>query len=60
MDFALHKLASSESESLTSMHYDTRWTHEEMSCAGWLPRHDRDKKRIIAEQWQRSLWGGWS
>jgi hypothetical protein len=41
-----------------SLHFDPRWTHEEMSACGWLPRHDRDKKRIIKESWKRTQWGG--
>ncbi|GFH13282.1 uncharacterized protein HaLaN_09133, partial [Haematococcus lacustris] len=52
VDFALAKLDSRES----SMHYDTRWTHEELR---WLPRRERDKRRIMKETWQRSQWGGW-
>jgi len=41
-----------------SLHFDPRWTHEEMSACGWLPRHDRDKKRIIQRDWRRMQWGG--
>jgi hypothetical protein len=41
-----------------SLHFDPRWTHEEMSACGWLPRHDRDKRRIIKENWRRTQWTG--
>lgn len=34
-----------------------RWTHEELR---WLPRRERDKRRIIKEGWYRTKWGGWS
>ncbi len=34
-----------------------RWTHEELH---WLPRRERDKRRIIKEGWYRTKWGGWS
>jgi hypothetical protein len=52
VDFALCKLESSD----RSLHYDPRWTHEELH---WLPRRERDKRRIIKQTWQRSQWGGW-
>jgi hypothetical protein len=34
-----------------------RWTHEELS---WLPRRERDKRRILKDGWFRSKWGGWT
>jgi len=52
VDFALAKLSADE----RSMHYDPRWTHEELS---WLPRNERDKRRLIKENWVPSQWGGY-
>jgi hypothetical protein len=34
-----------------------RWTHEELR---WLPRRERDKRRIMSEGWYRTQWGGWA
>eukprot|EP00798_Chlamydomonas_sp_ICE-L_P004153 gene4153-14251_t len=51
VDFALGKLDTGKS----SLFYDTRWTYEEM---GWLPRCERDKRRIINENFERGQWGG--
>ncbi|KAG2489734.1 hypothetical protein HYH03_011841 [Edaphochlamys debaryana] len=56
VDFALSRLLDDDPEA-RSMHYDTRWTHEELH---WLPRRERDKRRIIKEGWYRTQWGGWS
>jgi len=53
VDFALAKLETGE----RSMHYDPRWTHEELR---WLPRRERDKRRIIEQGFVRSQWGGWA
>lgn len=52
VDFALAKL---DAKGKKSMHYDPRWTHEELK---WLPRRERDKRRIIKENWYRTQWGG--
>ena len=52
VDFALTRLDEGGDRSLF---YDPRWTYEEM---GWLPRSERDKRRIIKETWQRSQWRG--
>lgn len=52
VDFALAKL-NAEKKSLL---FDPRWTHEELN---WLPRRERDKRRIIKQEWQRTQWGGW-
>jgi hypothetical protein len=54
VDFALAKLDASGKR---SMHYDPRWTHKELK---WLPRRERDKRRLIKEGWYRTQWGGWS
>ncbi len=56
VDFALSRLMSDDPEA-RSMHYDSRWTHEELH---WLPRRERDKRRILKEGWYRTKWGGWS
>lgn len=53
VDFALAKL---DAKGKRSMHYDPRWTHEELK---WLPRRERDKRRIIKENWYRTQWGGY-
>ncbi|KAF8072754.1 hypothetical protein HT031_000414 [Scenedesmus sp. PABB004] len=53
VDFALAKL---DAGGKRSMHFDPRWTHEELH---WLPRRERDKRRIIKEGWYRTQWGGW-
>eukprot|EP00878_Enallax_costatus_P021104 GHUV01022335.1.p1 GENE.GHUV01022335.1~~GHUV01022335.1.p1 ORF type:complete len:288 (+),score=107.45 GHUV01022335.1:350-1213(+) len=53
VDFALAKL---DAKGKKSMHYDPRWTHEELK---WLPRRERDKRRIIKENWYRTQWGGY-
>jgi hypothetical protein len=53
VDFALAKL---DAKGKRSMHYDPRWTHEELK---WLPRRERDKRRILSEGWYRTQWGGW-
>jgi hypothetical protein len=37
--------------------FDPRWTHEELH---WLPRNERDKRRIIKEGYFRTQWGGFS
>jgi hypothetical protein len=34
-----------------------RWTHEEL---GWLPGHERDKRRIIKDGWFKTKWAGWA
>jgi hypothetical protein len=34
-----------------------RWTHEELS---WLPRRERDKRRILKDGWFRTKWSGWA
>ena len=52
VDFALVKL---EERGEKSMLYDPRWTHEELR---WLPRRERDKRRILKEGWKRTQWGG--
>ncbi len=54
VDFALSRL---DEDSDKSMHYDPRWTHEELR---WLPRRERDKRRILSEGWYRTQWGGWA
>jgi hypothetical protein len=54
VDFALAKL---DAKGKRSMHYDPRWTHEELK---WLPRRERDKRRILSEGWYRTQWGGWA
>jgi hypothetical protein len=54
VDFALAMLAVDDRR---SMHFDTRWTHEELK---WLPRRERDKRRILKDGWYRTKWGGWS
>lgn len=56
VDFALSRLMSDDPEA-RSMHYDSRWTHEELH---WLPRRERDKRRILSEGWYRTQWGGWA
>ncbi|GIL69629.1 hypothetical protein Vretimale_10285 [Volvox reticuliferus] len=56
VDFALSRLLVDDPEA-RSMHYDSRWTHEELR---WLPRRERDKRRILKEGWYRTKWGGWS
>jgi hypothetical protein len=53
IDFALAKLEAGA----RSMHFDPRWTHEELH---WLPRRERDKRRILKDGWYRTKWGGWS
>ncbi|KAF6260926.1 hypothetical protein COO60DRAFT_1504005 [Scenedesmus sp. NREL 46B-D3] len=53
VDFALAKL---DAKGKRSMHYDPRWTHEELK---WLPRRERDKRRMMSEGWYRTQWGGW-
>lgn len=53
VDFALAKL---DSKGKKSMHYDPRWTHEELK---WLPRRERDKRRLIKEGWYRTQWTGY-
>lgn len=53
VDFALAKL---DAKGKKSMHYDPRWTHEELK---WLPRRERDKRRIIKDGWYRTQWTGW-
>eukprot|EP00775_Hariotina_reticulata_P003650 gene3650-3911_t len=53
VDFALAKL---DAKGKKSMHYDPRWTHEELK---WLPRRERDKRRILKEGWYRTQWSGW-
>lgn len=53
VDFALAKL---DAKGKKSMHYDPRWTHEELK---WLPRRERDKRRLIKEGWYRTQWTGW-
>lgn len=53
VDFALAKL---DAKGKKSMHYDPRWTHEELH---WLPRRERDKRRILKEGWYRTQWSGW-
>lgn len=53
VDFALAKL---DAKGKRSMHYDPRWTHEELK---WLPRRERDKRRILKEGWYRTQWTGW-
>jgi hypothetical protein len=54
VDFALAKL---DAKGKKSMHYDPRWTHEELK---WLPRRERDKRRMIKEGWVRTQWTGYS
>ncbi|GLI62620.1 hypothetical protein VaNZ11_005284 [Volvox africanus] len=56
VDFALSRLLVDDPEA-RSMHYDSRWTHEELR---WLPRRERDKRRILKDGWYRTKWGGWS
>lgn len=53
VDFALAKL---DAKGKKSMHYDPRWTHEELK---WLPRRERDKRRILKDGWYRTQWTGW-
>ncbi|GBF88250.1 hypothetical protein Rsub_00962 [Raphidocelis subcapitata] len=53
VDYALARL---DAKGKRSMHYDPRWTHEELS---WLPRRERDKRRILKDGWYRSQWSGW-
>lgn len=53
VDFALAKL---DAKGKKSMHYDPRWTHEELK---WLPRRERDKRRLIKEGWVRTQWTGY-
>jgi hypothetical protein len=53
VDFALAKL---DAKGKKSMHYDPRWTHEELK---WLPRRERDKRRLIKEGWYRTQWTGY-
>lgn len=53
VDFALAKLEAGA----RTMVFDPRWTHEELR---WLPRSERDKRRIIKEGWVRTKWGGWT
>ena len=55
MDFALARLEGVGHD--RSMHFDPRWTHEELN---WLPRRERDKRRILKEGWQRTQWGGFA
>ncbi|EFJ42323.1 hypothetical protein VOLCADRAFT_107300, partial [Volvox carteri f. nagariensis] len=50
VDFALSRLLLDDPEA-RSMHYDSRWTHEELR---WLPRRERDKRRILKEGWYRT------
>ncbi|GLC46109.1 hypothetical protein PLESTB_001031500 [Pleodorina starrii] len=57
VDFALSRLMGTDEPEARSMHFDTRWTHEELR---WLPRRERDKRRILKEGWYRTKWGGWS
>jgi hypothetical protein len=52
MDFSLARLETGA----RAMHFDPRWTHEELN---WLPRVERDKRRIIKEKWYRTMWGGY-
>lgn len=54
VDFALAKLDLGGKK---SVHFDPRWTHEELN---WLPRRERDKRRILKEGWYRTKWGGWT
>jgi hypothetical protein len=54
VDFALAKF---DSKGEKSMHFDARWTHEELN---WLPRRERDKRRLLKDGWYRTKWGGWS
>ncbi|MEW5308845.1 MAG: hypothetical protein WDW38_000775 [Sanguina aurantia] len=49
VDFALAKFGK------VSMKYDTRWTFAEMH---WLPGHERDKRRIMKENWVKTQWTG--
>lgn len=53
VDFALAKF---DAKGKKSMHYDPRWTHEELK---WLPRRERDKRRLIKEGWYRTQWTGY-
>lgn len=53
VDFALARL---DANSAKSMHFDPRWTHEELK---WLPRRERDKRRILKDGWFRTRWQGW-
>ena len=54
VDFALARL---DSKGKKSMHYDARWTHEELQ---WLPRRERDKRRLLKDGWFRTKWSGWA
>ena len=53
VDYALARL---DARGKRSMHYDPRWTHEELK---WLPRRERDKRRILKDGWYRTQWQGW-
>ncbi|KAI8467033.1 MAG: hypothetical protein J3K34DRAFT_524039 [Monoraphidium minutum] len=53
VDYALARL---DAKGKRSMHYDPRWTHEELN---WLPRRERDKRRILKDGWYRTQWSGW-
>jgi hypothetical protein len=52
VDYALARL---DAKGKRSMHYDPRWTHEELQ---WLPRRERDKRRILKDGWYRTQWQG--
>lgn len=53
VDYALARL---DAKGKRSMHFDPRWTHEELN---WLPRRERDKRRILKDGWYRTRWQGW-
>lgn len=53
VDYALTRFDSGLKTSV----YNTKWTFEEIH---WLPRHERDKKRIVKENWEKTQWQGWS
>lgn len=52
VDFALGQLRVGTRTLAT----DPRWTHEELN---WLPRRERDKRRIMKDNWERTQWQGW-
>lgn len=54
VDFALVKLEEGGEKSIL---FDPRWTHEELR---WLPRIERDKRRILKEGWKKTQWGGYA
>lgn len=52
VDYALTQIDSG----VRSIKFDTKWDFEGLH---WLPRHERDKRRIIKDNWYRTQWQGW-